>query len=528
MSEVVQYNISQTGRVKAAGVQMGYFFEPVVNYKANPTVSEANAVRRYFHQLRHNPPDEIRDRFLPRDKATKDMFRNGAIITRPVLKTDQGAGLFTGFGSHEQTDNRLRYKIHREYGYVIPEKFFVRQLADHNYPPEIMAQLDQLNLTFQNGTVHETQLEYEKLQVLCEYYGIQTSQNASVGREAVFFIRPAQTQEPILVPKNINQRVTALIQELTASFPDLIADAKKRFAYEHGLSINTGRFYSPIYFQADVQLMNDGNVVLDQLQLPDVGLFLSALDSKGNQALKNVQDTVIPLKEAVVRSLVKNLERVCAKKVYLITRKEVLEHHEDTLEHLEIQVLSGELRRHDFEIKVIPLEEAGNLGAQEAGLLLNINTKGEAFLRLLQHRLQDDRTPIFPDPYLLLAVNRMTQYERRNLKENQLECFHAIVGELEPDSLPKKQFTQLSALNDFLNVLGFSGDVFHIYISSQAAPIACFRYDIRGFQIAAKAIQNGDKVEIRSVPISPKQSVLFDNQDRPVYCVFRYMVTAQN
>ncbi len=391
-----------------------------------------------------------------------------------------------------------------------------------------MVQLDQLTRTFQNGTAHETQLEYEKLQLLCESHGIQTSQNASVGREAVFFIRPAQTQEPILVPKNTNQRVAALIQELTAAFPDLIADAKKRFASEHGLSVNTNSFSSPIYFQADVQLMSDGNIALDQLQLPDVGLFLSALDPKGNPALKKVQDTVIPIKEAVILSLVKNLEKANAKKVYLITRSEVIEHHEDTLEHLEIQVLSEELRRHGFEIGVIPLEEAGNLSAHEAGLLLNISTKGEAFLRLLQHRLQDDRTPIFPDPYLLLAVDGMTQYERRNLNENQLERLDAIVGELESDSSPKKQYTQLSALNDFLNGLGFSGDVFHIHISSQATPIACFRYDIRGFQIAAKAIQNGDKVIIRSIPISPEQSVLCDNQNRPVYCVFRYMATAQN
>lgn len=528
MSETVQYNIGQTGRVKAAGVQMGYFFEPVADYRANPTVSGANAVRKYFHQLRHNPSDEIRDRFLPRDKATKDMFRSGPLITRPILKTDQGAGQFTAFDSHEQTDSRLRYKIQREHGYVVPEVFFLNQLAQHGYPLEIMAQLDQLTHTFQNGTAHETQLEYEKLQILCESDGIQTSQNASVGREAVFFIRPTQTHEPILVPKNTNQKVDALIQELTASFSDLAADAKKRFAYEHGLSVNTDSFSPPIYFQADVQLMNDGGIALDQLQLPDVGLFLSVLDPKGNPALKNVQNTVIPLKEAVIRSLVKHFKTTRAKKIQLITRREVLEHHEDTLEHLEMQVLCEELKRYGLEIGIIPLEEAGNLSIQEAGLLLNIDTKGEAFLRLLQHRLQDDSIPIFPDPYLLLAANEMTQYKRQVLGKNQLESLDAIVGELESDSSPKKQYTQLRALNDFLNGLGFSDDVFHIHISSQATPIACFRYDIRGFQIAAKAIQDGDKVEIRSVPISPEQSVLFDGQNHPIYCVFRYMATAQN
>ncbi len=525
MSERYHYDVSSTGRIKAAGVPLDLMFSPGNAYRDNPTVTDANAIRKHFHRLRQSPPDEVRDRFLPRNRGTKDMFRNGPLFTRPILKTDQGAGQFAGFATAEDANGVNRYHIQKQTGYVIPEKSFFRQLAEHGFPPAIMAQLTALGKTFENGNAHETQMAYKQLQLLCEPLGIQTSNDAKVGREAVFFIRPSQLRNPALVPLDTYRKVEETIRDIGLTFPQIAADAKKRFAAHHGLLVATGRFYAPAYFQADIQLMADGQACLDQIQLPDVGLFLSALNPNGNVALRDVQVRVEPIKNNVVNSLIKTFRQVSGKKIHLITREEVLAYQEDTLELMEIQVLQEELEKRGVITDIISLEQTVDLSPNDQGLLLNIDPRTEAFQKLLQQRLQDDRTAIYPDPFLLLAVKSMTRYNRRRLNNDQMDGLRAIVGELEPDSSPAKQYTQLRGLNDYLNGLGFADDVFHLHISSQSTPIACYRYDIRGFQIAANAIHDGDEVEIRAVPISPEKAVLFDNQHRPIYSVFRYMAT---
>ncbi len=524
MSEKIRYATSTTGRIKAAGVPFDLFFDATKEYRDNPTVTGANSVRKYFQRLRHNPPDEVRDRFLPRNRGSKEMFRNGPMLTRPILKTDQGAGQFTVFDSGKENGTANEYHIQKEIGFVIPERSFYRQLAECGFPPAIMEQLAVLGKTFESGDVHETQLAYEQLQMICEPLGIQTTNDAKIGREAVFFIHPAQTKNPAIVSAETHQKVRQTIREISQVFPQMAGDAKNRFASHHGLTISTDRFYEPIYFQADIQLMPDNNTRLDQIQLPDVGLFLSALNPNGNMALRNIQEKVKPIKDNVINALAKKFGPT-DRPVHLITRPEVLAREEDTLEIMEIQVLTKELSRRGISAKTISLEQAMDLAPEDQALLLNINPKTEAFQRLLQQRLQDDRTAIYPDPFLLSAVKEMTQYDRRVLTGDQLQGLQAIVGELEPDSSPNKQYTQLRGLNDFLNGLDLPDDVFHIHIGSQPTPVACYRYDIRGFQIAASAIRDGDKAEIRSVPINPEKAVLFNNQDRPVYCVFRYMAT---
>lgn len=525
MSEIFQYSV-EAGRVKAAGVPMNYFFDATNGFKDNPSVGGANEVRRFFYELRHNPPEEIRDRLLPRNRGNKDMFRNGPLVTRPTLKTDQGPGQFFPFDvGRDETPSQ--YVRDEEYGYVIPEIFFSQQLKKHGYPTEVMAQLETLATTFMSGETYQTQLEYENLQLLCERYGIETSNSCSVGREAVFFIHPAQAKEPIYVPQSTFLAVREIISQLGDSLPQFALEARRRFATQHGLAIKTNRYRPPLYFQADIQISTDGGPFLDQIQLPDVGLFLSILDPKNNPALKEVQDRVLHLRGNAIRCLVETLNRSGNERVSLITRPEVINNGEDTLEHLEIQTIQEGLDQYGLVSRAITLDQAAALESSDVGLLLNVNPKNSDFQTLLTQRLVDDRVPIYPDPFLLLAADQMTQYQTIRLNPTNLANLIAVVGELEPDSNPKKQFVQLIALDYLLDQLGILGDVFHIYTSSQPTPIACFRHDIRGLQIATNYIREGDEVVIRSIPVSPKNSVLFDDQGRAIYSVFRFMATLQ-
>jgi hypothetical protein len=361
------------------------------------------------------------------------------------------------------------------------------------------------------------------MQIACDKKGIVYERDAVVGRDALFFIRPANPIRPIVLPSHAVQHIKEAITLRAREFTDRIMEARNQFARKHNLVVTATQVYEPLYFQTDLHVGPNGSAVIDEMHFPDVGLFLTSLESNGNEAFQAVRDRVIPLRDMVIASIIQELSIRKKHHLFLITRPEVIHEQQDVLEIREIQVLADCLARYGIATKIITPLDACTLTPEDVGLLLNVNPNDDEFEKLLLHRLTDDRTPIFPDPFLLLAKPYMTGYQRVGLTRDYIDGLAAIVKEAGGQPSAEKSYMQLMALDNYLSRLGFTDDVFHMHISSQTTPVPCFRFDPRGFQIAINYIKSGDAVELRVVPIDPIRSVLFEQGGRPLYSVFRFM-----
>ncbi len=530
MSLEHEYHLGNHGRVKAAGVTFEPFYDPAHNFDINPSAQTAADTTQFFRKLRDNPPKELRDRFFPTDRADIKAFMRGSpALTRPVLKTDQGQGQFLKFEvrySSHKPGGGMRNVISDQTGFCILEPHFQAQLKRANNPAPIMAELDMLQIKFTEGDLDEARLAYERLGIECEKLGISMQRQAKVGRDGLFFIHPSKTKEPIFVDFPIFESIREIAKQQIRYFEELSQVAKARFAHNHGKRVEKREFEPPIYFQMDVQCYVDGSVVLDQVQMPDLGLFLLRIDTAGNKVLEDIQNSVLPLTHDVISAIANTVAtntRSEDLKVYAITRPEVINDRTDVLELYEIQALKRYLQEYGISVLEITPQEALNLGPDDTAIILNVDTQDAQFQQLLLSYLSGNHAKIYPDPFLLLAMPEMTGYKRVRLLSQDIINFRALVSDIETQ--PEKLFRQMMGLNQFLDKLGVNTEVLHIHISSQPTPIACLRNDLRGFQLAAKEIKEDDQVVIRCVPLTPKQAVLFDPQQRPVYSVFRFMVT---
>lgn len=511
--------------MKAAGVPIDLLFEPGAVFVGQSTPDVAVEMAETFHQLRYAPPQELRDRIFPRSDETKGQFRSGALLTRPILKTDQGAGQFLSFGVGGM-DKKLRFEIAQQSGYSIEESFFTEQLKRVGYPDDVISELRQVRSYYQEGDLREAQLAYERMQIAAQKHGIITEREAGVGRDALFFIRPSLPVERIQIPSHSLENVVSVVSEQMERFADMAQRARDVFCTTHRIRQATNQYNAPLYFQADVQLMPDGSAVLDQIHLPDVGLFLTTLDPMGNPAFAAVQEANAPLAHQVADAISRHTYEFGNDRIYVVTRDEVLERGEDILEQREILALTRLLRDREVDVVSVGIQSALSLSSSETALLLNVDTHTPGYTALLRHHLTGNGADLYPDPFLKLAIDEMTGYKQVMMSEAQVESLRSIVGGVSAKGKKEDVFRATLALDTYLRRIGITEDVFHIHISSQSTPVACYRYDIRGMQIAMGYARRGDRIVARNIPVNPDRAVLF-HAGRPTHTVFRFMVTQE-
>lgn len=526
MSKEITIHIGNGGRVKSAGVPMDHLFDPGETFINNTAASVAVEIAQQYRSLRHGPPEEIRDRIFPRSGGSKELFRSAALLTRPILKTDQGAGQFLAF-EVGNGDRPLRFSIATQSGYCIEESFFQKQLVQAGYPREIMLELEATKGFFAVGNLKEAQLAYERLQIAAEKNGISTDREADVGRNALFFIRPSVASEPITVSLHVMENVKNLIAEHAGDFSDLAYSYAKHYAQKNGFTTEKYHYKDPIYFQADIQIFPDGTCVLDQLQLPDLGLFITTLDPQGNIGVSSVKAVTLPLAEQVIAALDQKIRSEGKDDIYIATRKAVLENDEDVLEQREILAITERLRDAGVKFNVISPDQIHALSKDDFVVMLNVDTASPAYDRILAHQLLIGGPQIYPDPFLKRALDCISGYTRVSLSQEQVTNISHLISSVDLRTNPENSFRATLALDSYLRRLGVDEDVFHVHISSQPTPIACYRYDVRGVQIAMGYVSTKDTVYIRNVPISPDRAVLF-HQERALYNVFRFMVTMED
>lgn len=506
---------------------MDFVFNPYQNFKDNPGVKSALYALAFYRTLRDNPPSEIRQVFFPKTRAEiRAMTRSGPGVYRPVLKTDQGPGQFTAFKVEGDGEIPVIKKDGNE-GYTVIEHHFKVQLDQLNGPTEsaILREMDLVRDSYRLGDLNEAFLAVERLEMACEESGVKYRRKAGVGREGFFFIRPMKTEDQVVLPSTVAEQVEDIAVIQIDEFRKLAMEQLKRYSKIFGLEvdIHPEDINLPFYYHLDAQVFPNGEVVLDQIRLPDVGLFLTKLDPNGNETLYDIQSTIATLTtqimDYVAASLLKHPN--FSGKVLLVTRKAVIEEEEDTLEILELQVVQKELKERGIGSEIVSAEDT--VGLNGVGLLFNVDPDSEEFKSLLEARIRNnDSLHLFPDPLLRAAESKMSGLKNTFLGSIDLENFHALVNEV--DQNPERAYKQLLAIDGFLRSLEIEEDVLHFYIPGQPTPAPAFRGDLGSFHQISNMIKRVDgSVNVRQIPIDPKRAVLFD-QNGGIYSVFRFTV----
>lgn len=523
------YRISTGGRVKAAGLSYGTMFgdasEPFIN---NPSIRTAKAMTNYYAFLRKSPSDGIRDRFFPRDGETVGMLKNGAALPRTSITTHQGVGQFLVHNLKMNITNEkpLKFEIANQTGFCILEAHLDKKLQEASFPQEMMALIKDIKGKFSLNNLKEAQLAYEKLIIAGKSHGIDVKRVAQVGREGLLFIHPSVPKNPINIDSSTHRRLSESGNLLADRLTEIAKEKRNILAKQ--LSIMPAipkRNFPPLFFQTDFLVTNDGRIQISDFHLPDVGFFLTTINHENNQTVKAAQQTVEPLLPIIAQSIVDLAISSNSKTINLITRKAVIENLEDTLEIKEIQAISYFLEQSGYKPRVISLDQSLKLGNQDLGILMNIDTKSQVFSQLIINRISDESVPIYPDPFILLAKNELTDHQQTFLNQENLVTLREAFISVERASNPVKDYVLTSAINQMFHDFGLPDDcaVFHMYIDGQPTPIPFHRYDIRGLRIALNYAKNSQSVIIRSIPINDSNSILFDQDGGPIYSVLRYM-----
>jgi hypothetical protein len=526
----MSYEISKGGRVKAAGLSFAMFTDPAQGYMTHPTAANAASMINEYAYLRKSPPEEIRDRFFPRDPSTSGMLKNGAGLPRTSITNHQGVGTFSIHNRRDDANpNRpLRVEIERQTGFAILEEHVADQLRrTSGNQRQILQQLERVKRLFAVGDLPGAQLAYETLTSIGVENGIQMKRKADVGREGLFFIRPSILKYPAEIDPFTHEEIQRRGDDLSLEFINLAREKRNEFARKNDLFVDETKkeSFPPLYFQADFMVRPDRTFLLSDVGLPDVGFFLADLPHEGNTTIADAAKTVTERLEFTALSIYKKTFDHGSRSVNFITRRAVLENLEDTLEIKEIQVLKNALEKLGVQTKVISDEQALEMSKEELGILMNIDTESPSFQQLLKNRIQDESVPMYPDPFLLLAQNEITEHPQVNVSRTSLDLLNGVFASTERASNDEKAAVQLAAVNHFIRQLGMPEDcdIFHMYVPGQPTPVPFYRNDLRGLQIALNYAGNTSTVKLRGISVSPENAVLFDPSGNPMYTMFRYM-----
>lgn len=538
MKEKLDYQVLKDGgRVKSAGFPVDFVFEQGEKFKSDPGAETAARTTKTFSILRDNPPSEIRNRFFPLDRGEiKAQTKGSPALYRPVLKNDQGAaGKFLPFTFGESfLASRFPSKVAIEEGYVIPEAYFQDQLRGNGLQPEVEIELAAVKDYFRNGSMDEGRLAFERLGIECEKAGIIFKRKeAQVGRNGLMFIHPATAEKQIILPNELATKIEERVNDSLTRVIEIADFRKKEFAQNNNLPYRPlGTEGMPIYFQADVHLLPNGNFTITEFQFPDVGLFLSGLPEEGSDILRQIHKIVGPMKEKIISGFEDIIKEEIDLKgqipVYLVTRSEVVENKEDVLEIRELAEIQAELKGKGYEAKIISAASAANINCDSLMFLFNLDSTSEEFSRLARTHLMDTKSKLrmIPDPFLRAAEREFTGYDHIVMSVKQFDNLQATTRELGSFNDKKdKLFSQMLASDYLLGKMGISEDVLHFCHPALPTPIPVYKCDIKSLQLALNIIKKGNlkDVSVRSIPISPDRAVLLDKDGGTLYATFRFM-----
>jgi hypothetical protein len=481
---ILDYVVSSTGRIKSSVIDMVLMYEPAEAYGLSTYRRFGDKRAEFAADIATLAPLLVEERGLvhARRIARRTAFTRG-------LKDDQGP-----FGTH------AAFRYHGD-GADQP----VARLG----PPE-------------------------PLRVL----GASSVGGDRVGtrRGDAFLINPSQATDAALnvkIDSLLRDRLDVLARMALATSRSVDRGVPLAVAREatmrldpDALGANRGEAVEmPLYVHADLRVMSDDAVDVLTMNVPDVGLFYSELDTAGNECARKVKEAV----RQVVAELTAGFRgRLAGRRcVTIVTRDSVIA-GADVLERKEIAALSRMLRGLGVgDVTVVGQSTAVNHASRDAlMLLLNTDTDHASFAPLAE-RIIRSRTRCYPNPAVQVHADVATTYRTAVLSGARFDSFYALVN-------PNKEISVRNCErvhNEILRRLdqgGVTAELFYVHVPGQISPLACTRTDLRSLfeirkQIDKQRARGGSVTSItfKNVPYDPSKSLVAGPSGRARVASFR-------
>lgn len=527
------------GRVKSAGASLIHLYDVASPILETPDSMDASfETARRFASFKEKPPIEIRMGFFPQDEGSMRAAFKGLGIYRPTIKTDQGPGGNVGYFDISSNGSQINGRIIREEGVAVVEEFLRRRFEDAN-----LSNLQQEEMSILIGKVQEYYKSgnyrgaYEAIQSLRKKgfeFGIETTRKAGVGRGEFFFFRPVEMQKKPTIGKDLTDRISLKTEEVVGKI-ERLAQVTKQYVRQ-GLSIEDAVRQAEnlqedvyledgarglLYFQPDILLRSDGTFDIEKISMPDLGAFLTQIDSSGNSSLNEIKT----INEEIKKEILNTVADSVGQEVMFITRDEVLENCEDTLEQLEIAAFGEGLKTKGKNVSVESLRSVRNIPTGSSIILFNVDIHSFDFENLL-YRVAAGELQCFPDPFIKLFEKDATTFPKKKIQGQVLDKFLKVIS---PSALgdPKGVHLKRVSINNALKRGGIREDI--IYFSFNGSNvIPTFRYDIKSFSEVYKAVENArrrgedvSELTVIPIPFKPKDAVI-EGRDGPRLAVFRF------
>lgn len=513
------------GRIKSAGLGLDALFpDEAQGYEKDPSPQRAGLLRTAILDLQTNPPPQLLAAFFPHKRTTIRGYLARSGLYRPFLKTDQGPpGVFlpfvTGGGDAVRT-----YRIARREGVAIPEVHVSKSLDGNTAARQAG---DRLGAHYREHRLEDC---WRSLDELSTHIGFER-RKADVGRGLFFFCNAAAAETPVTIPEHVCARVEEVVNDLLSraaakaahvkalyrggtSLPEAMASARAADPAGAGLHSRSG-----LYLQADVYLTSDGDITVEQVQLPDVGLFLTELPQGDHVILPEVQRVVRSLRERT-----QELLGQLPSPAYLLTRESVLRDQTDTLEHLEIRALRNMAAEVGLELRVGSPQDVAGIPAGAHVLLLNVDPASPDCETLLR-RSAHDEIACTPDPFLKLFASELTTQRRVPVRGKQLERFLQSIR-------PGRTMTEGSfhAIHQGVERIyrygGLSAEILHFEVPGERTLVPTLKHSVHSFTSLYNRCSRHDfpDLHIREVPVNRTNAILHGEWG-PHLCALRFYFT---
>lgn len=472
------------GRIKSASVGLNHL------YATNDVVR----LNVELKKLRKKPMTELLEAFFPSDITRLKQMMRGVGFYRPVLKTDQGmAGNFLPFyinPNHPNTDLSVR-RICKEEGLAIPEAYC---LLNQEIVESVQREFNAFNL--------------RKVDEILQRIG--STRKADKGRAPFFLIRPALLNKEIVFGQDLIKRVNDSVSVLLQDVIERANEEEKKYS---------GCYQADnlLYCQADVFILSDGTVTVEQINCPDVGMFLNEIHNPFSKILPLVQKIVGSLQEVVCKVLVDNIN---SKQIAIVTRNQVLENQEDILELMEMESLKKGLSRHGVELNIYSISQVNRIPIGQKVILLNVDYR-DGQSKIIFDRHCSKELTFYPNPFFQRICQNITGLQEVTVPSKYHYQFLDIIR-----SIPKNDdavFKIWHRLEKLLCGYGVNSDIINADIGFEIVPI--FRRSLHSWRVLNTRIgrYNGTaQIKLRLIPACP-QNLILTSDSGPRLHVFRFM-----
>ena len=521
-----QFEIGDGGRVKMAAGSVDLYYD-AAQPLAGGEVSGAYEAHENFIRLRDNPPAELKAAYFPSVGIELKQRLRGAGLYR-YLRMDQGpGGNFMAFTVDDTHGLQQSYDLATAVPHALLEESIKMQIRPNS---ELGAVALSVTTAYSQGNLGETFGLMNHFKEIAQKEDVKLPETNVGSRNGFFLINPVETGNA-----KLSADTRPAVHEALCTARSLAAATRHHIKAGRSLDeavrlarqspVDSDRPDDLLYFQPDCFVDTCGNVSVERINFPDVGFFLTEIDSGNNIPLQQVRTIVSGLSQRVADAALGAIE---TGHVTLVIKDEAVERATDLLEVNESRALVKLLQGVGFSVAVIGLSAHDTLKPDTTALILNPNIASEEYANFCERCVLEDLA-VYPDPLLKIFEQEATTMQTFCVSGTHL---NTLLSLLKPKEITEQNAAKIhDRLNSMLDKGGVprSTDILYAFLPNQKAPLPLFRHSLHSFMQLYNAVERakreGTAVEcicLRSVPFN-RDTAVFGNGHGPRLAAFRPM-----